>query len=71
MLTRDTTRQATAMQEAIYRRMTPSERVRTAIELSELLFEFKKAGLRARHPNFSEAEVMREFAREVHGINLK
>ena len=71
MFTRDTTRRAGALQVAIYSRMTPSERVRTTIELSELLFEFKKAGLRARHPHFSEAEVMREFAREVHGIDPK
>jgi Rv0078B-related antitoxin len=62
---------ADALQEEIYRRMTPAQRVRIAIELSELLFEFKKAGLRHQHPEMSEAEIMREFVREVHGLHLK
>jgi len=46
----------------VLRRMTPERRLRKAAELSELTKEFALAGLRARHPDWSERELRREMA---------
>jgi hypothetical protein len=61
----DTSPEAAAFQEAIYRKMSPERRVEIAWEMSLLAREFSLAGIRSEHPGFSENEVMHTYIREV------
>jgi hypothetical protein len=45
------------MQMARYRALTPEQRVLEALALSEQLYAFTVAGVRARHPAYTDAEV--------------
>ena len=56
-------REAEAMQLEILRRMTGSRRLEIALEMTDLAREFSKAGIRARHPDWSEQQVNRELLR--------
>lgn len=53
----DTSRAARAAQLAAYRRLTGAERVALAFEMSESAAALTRAGLRARHPTWSDREV--------------
>lgn len=46
------------MQMEIYRRMTPEQRVRLAVEMSEEVMEVAAEGIRSRHPDYDEGAVM-------------
>jgi hypothetical protein len=59
----DTSPDIAAMQDDALRRRTPSERLRMAIDMSHLARSFTRAGLRARHPNWSEKMIDREVIR--------
>lgn len=61
----DTTPEARAHLEGLLRRMTPEERLASALAASRLLREFAYAGLRARHPEASEEELDRLYAKAV------
>jgi hypothetical protein len=65
MLISDTSPEIEAMQIQIRRSMTPSQRLQIAVELSDLLREFRKAGIRKDHPDWSEREVMIELFRQA------
>ncbi len=55
---------------AIMRRMTPEQKWAAAFELWELAVEAARAGVRAQHPDWTEARVRAEVARriiEAHG----
>ena len=53
----DTTPEAEAIQLEIYRRMSPDARLAAALELSETGRELLAAGVRRRHPHYSEEQV--------------
>jgi hypothetical protein len=57
MPARDTTAEARAIQLAIHRRLGPAERLRQAMEMSDAVRRFAIAGIRLRHPEYSEPEV--------------
>jgi hypothetical protein len=57
MLPRDTTAEAQEVQRAVFRSMTSEQRVRIAIELSDQVMALAAAGIRARHPDYGDAEV--------------
>jgi len=57
-LMRDTEPGAENVRLAAIRRMTPAERVRQALELSEWAKNLALAGLRERHPACSEVELV-------------
>jgi hypothetical protein len=59
----DTTDIAQALQDDIRRRMTPSDRLRLAFEMSALTRALALAGLRTRHPQWTDAECQRELLR--------
>jgi Rv0078B-related antitoxin len=61
----DTSPEIEAMQIRIRRSMTPSQRLQIAVELSDLLREFRKAGIRRDHPDWSEHQVMIELFRQA------
>ena len=66
----DTSREAREVQEAIWRRLGPSGRVALAIRMSEDLREVTRAGIRQRHPGYSEREVELALRRLMWGEAL-
>jgi hypothetical protein len=54
---RDTSLEATRAYFAVLRRMTPDERVKQALELSDQMCAVLEAGVRHRHPEYDEQQV--------------
>jgi hypothetical protein len=54
---RDTSPEAHEIQMQIYRSMTPGRRIELGFEMSEEAFEVMAAGIRMRHPNYTEDQV--------------
>jgi len=65
----DTSPAAHALQLQLYRQAGPGRRAEIAAELSDAIREFARAGVRARHPELSEAQVTRELLRVFYGDN--
>jgi hypothetical protein len=59
----DTTPEMQAMQDRIIMAMSGEQRLKMALELSQLTHQFARAGIRRDHPGWSEREVDREFIR--------
>jgi hypothetical protein len=59
----DTSPEIEAMQMQIRRQMTPDERFRIAIELSDMCRELRKAGIKRDHPDWSNRQVIIELLR--------
>ena len=57
----DTTREALRVQVEVLRRMSPEERLRQGRLLNETARKLTEAGIRLRHPEYSERDVF--FAR--------
>ncbi|MES1164373.1 MAG: hypothetical protein ABUR63_01340 [Verrucomicrobiota bacterium] len=62
-IARDTSAEASALQTSIHRRLTGSERLRQAVEMSLLARELSAARLRREHPDWSAADLTRELLR--------
>lgn len=62
----DTTPEAAAIHLAIQQRMTGAERMALAIELSQAVREIQLEGLRSRHPDWSERELVRGLMRSLY-----
>ena len=69
MHARDTSPEIAAIQYESYRRMGPSGRFRAAAELTNFVREFSRAGIRKRHPDYSEEQVTSELARLLYQLN--
>jgi hypothetical protein len=67
MRARDTTEKAAAIDAAANRALGPEGRFLQALELSDLLREMAKAGLRARHPEYTEEEILRALTVQMYG----
>jgi len=67
----DTTPKAQIRQQEIFARMTGDERVCAAMALSDQMRDIALAGLRNRHPQWGEKEIMEFFIKEIHGIEIK
>lgn len=63
----DTSAEAWTTQQRLLRALGPEERFILAMSVSELAREFAKAGLRDRHPEYSEKELVRELTYKLHG----
>lgn len=63
----DTSPEAAAVQTGIYRRMTGEQRMKLAYEMSLMARELTLTRLRAQHPDWSHAELMREILRYAFG----
>lgn len=63
----DTTPQAWSAQLAMLSRMTGEQRVAIALRLTHAAREASRAGIRARHPEYSEDAMRRAFFRMLHG----
>ena len=66
----DTAPEARRRQLAVYRAMTPQQRVELAVELSEAVRQIALDGIRRRHPDFDESQVHRHWLRLLHGPRL-
>ena len=64
----DTSTRAALVQLSLYRKAGPSGRTRVAVELSDAVRETTVAGIRRRHPEYSEREVTLSFLRLVYGL---
>lgn len=64
----DTSPEAEAIQQEIFRRMTTEERLRMALEMSESLRNVALAGLRSRRPDLDENGLRRELMRLMYGF---
>jgi hypothetical protein len=63
----DTTEKAAALAAELNRTLGPEQRLLQAMELSDLLLQMAKAGLRSRHPECSEEELVRRLTIQLHG----
>lgn len=70
MVARDTSLEAAALQVAIHRQFEPAERFRLAIEMSEFARSLTRAGLRMRHPEYTEARLDDEMIKHLYGISV-
>ena len=68
MAVTDTTPRVAAIQLQLYRDAGPSRRAQIAVELSDAVRETALAGIRRRHPEYSDEQVRAEFLRIVYGI---
>jgi hypothetical protein len=66
----DTSEQADAVQLAAYRRLGGAGRVAIAFRLTALVRETAVAGIRRRHPDYSNEQAARAFRRLVLGDAL-
>ena len=65
----DTTPRAEAIQLQLYREAGPSRRAQIAVDLSDAVRATALAGIRRRHPEYSEHDVASMFLRVVYGFN--
>ncbi len=66
----DTTRDAAAVQTAIYRRMTSDQRTRAAAEMSEMARTIALESIRSRHPDYDEHQARMALFRLLLGDEL-
>lgn len=64
----DTSVTAHNLQEEAHIRLGPEGRLRVAFDLSEAVRALRLAGIRASYPGASEAELIRRFILETHGL---
>jgi hypothetical protein len=57
----DTSMAALERQRETFRRMTPGERLAVAAEMSDEIRAVTEAGIRQRHPDYSDAQVRAEL----------
>ena len=67
MRPRDTTEKAAALVAELNRALGPERRLIQALELSDFLHQLAKAGLRSRHPEYSEDDLLRNLTLQFHG----
>ena len=61
----DHVRAAHAHQVAIFRAMTPQQRLEQALRMNRTMRELMAAGFRDRHPEWSETQVRRAVADRI------
>jgi hypothetical protein len=66
----DTSPEADAVQVEAYRRMGGAGRGQVMFRLISLVRQASRAGIRRRHPEYSEAEVRLALARLLYGDDL-
>jgi hypothetical protein len=64
----DTSDTVRNLQEQAHIRLGPEGRLRVALDLSQAVRDLRLAGMRSGHPGASEAELVRRFIIEAHGI---
>ncbi|MCK6530799.1 hypothetical protein L6R50_25640 [Myxococcota bacterium] len=70
MIPGDTDPKAWAAHVECFRRMSPEQRVRIALDLSVRLRETMKEGIRTRHPDYTDEEAHHAMLRLLLGHDL-
>jgi hypothetical protein len=70
MRPRDTTPQSHAVQLDVYRRLGATGRAQLAAQLSADTRQLTRAGIRSRHPGYTEQEVDLALRRVLYGDDL-
>ena len=70
VVSRDTSPVAARVQAAVWRRMTPGQKIRLAIGSSEEARAITSAGIKARHPDYTDAEIRDALFRVIYGDEL-
>ena len=70
MIPKDTDKDAHLVHIALQRKLGGSGRVALAASMSEQAREISRAGIRARHPEYSEEQVHHALARLILGESL-
>jgi len=60
-----------ALQVQLYRGVGPAHRVKIAVDLSDAVHETALAGIRRRHPEYSESDVARSFLELLYGVGVE
>ncbi len=66
----DTTAAAEAVQRAVLRAMTPSQRLAIALDMSDAARQTALDGIRARHPDYAQRTAVRALVRLLYGDDL-
>ena len=66
----DTSPEVRARMSELYARMTPREKIRRALSLTEMTWEMALVGLSEQHPAASERELRRLLAQRLYGKEL-
>lgn len=66
----DTSAEAQAFQDGVYRRLGGRERADIQFRLSRMARSIAEAGVRHRHPDYDDGQVQRAVARLVLGDDL-
>jgi hypothetical protein len=67
MIPFDTSAEAAAVQQEIFRRMTPEQRFKAAVEMSDSMRDLALTGIRSRRPELTEEEALQELMRKMYG----
>ena len=67
MLAHDTSPQAAAVQRRLYRQMGPKRRLLLALSLCDEARAIAEAGIRARHPDYTDEEVREALFVRLYG----
>lgn len=63
----DTSPDALEAQRSAFADLGPDARFRAALEMSEAVRQIRLSGLRERHPDASERELLDRFVEQLHG----
>lgn len=66
----DTSPGAEAVQVEAYRRMGGTGRLQVMFRLNDMTRRAAEAGIRKRHPEYDDSQVLRALARLLHGDDL-
>lgn len=66
----DTSPEAARRQNEIFRRMSGPQRVEMAFRMSEAARELTVAGIRHRHPDWTDEQVHHAFLEHLHGPDV-
>ena len=69
-VSRDTSPAADALQRQLYRRLGGSGRVAIMFRLTDSVRRLTLAGIRARHPGYSDPQVQQAYARLLLGDDV-
>lgn len=66
----DTTPEAARIQAEVQRNLGAAQRMQTALEMSMLARNVVRDRIRARHPEYTEPEIIRALVLELYDIRL-
>lgn len=65
----DTKPEAAAIQQAAYRHLGKTGRLKVAFQLTDLVRALAQAGIRKRNPGYTEAQVTEALSRQIYRVD--